>query len=808
MARNLFLVFILAAFSHVLCLGASSLHVAVTGSDANPGTAAAPLLTIHRAVDLVQPGDTIWVHAGTYVISERIKIPEKKTTPERRCYLWAFPGEGEVIIDGSGMHHTTMADFKMGRCIYVNHLANYWHFRGLTLCNAEDNGMKVEGSYNIIEQCTFRDNNDTGLQIGMYKDFAIEETKELPAGSPQFNPDYRYCRGNIVINCDSYNNYDVRTYNGTDDGGDADGFACKLFPGPGTEFHGCRAWDNSDDNWDLYMVYHPVLIDHCWAYHAGYKPGTDEPIGNGNGFKLGGGGSAGGAAFDQSTGAHVVRNCVAFDNYKKGFDQNNAYEGMYILNCTAWGNDYNYRFPTLFRYGGMYLRNCIGFRPRTLNHEFLSADKEGSVPPDTDYNSWTTLDGCNPYKEGQKVDGQKPMTHDYTSQFLSLSVADFMAPRQADGSLPDNGFARLVEGSVMIDKGQPLVGFIPSRFMTQAEADAARLTLDEIDPFTIPYNDKAPDFGAFETDGVPATDSIEPVIKGSLTCLTANATQEVVLGHAIDTILFCLGGSATTLQLTGQLPEGLTCQLVSSSVAPQDSLLIIAGIPEEVGTYAYTVTATGGPKPIVISGTLDVLPPSRVLTGGWYHLQDPIGQLPADYRDVLTLVDGSDASHPSSLDPAKTESGSIPAGCTQGAIVMGRSGGGVQWTFPQGVMSLLVNLHFTGGRNFRIEWQTSDGTTGSLTTDKLAKGTYCDWNVLGQAGLPQQLAGPFTIRLLNASSSGEVRLYDMFARVPDDGESSHIITPSNHHTITSSRLYDLYGRRVQHPQPGHLYIRR
>ena len=99
-----------------------------------------------------------------------------------------------------------------------------------------------------------------------------------------------------MINCDSYNNADLRTYNALDNGGDADGFACKLYPGPGTEFHGCRAWNNSDDNWDLYMVYHPVVIDSCWAYHAGYTI-DGKAIGNGNGFKLGGGGSSGGVAF-------------------------------------------------------------------------------------------------------------------------------------------------------------------------------------------------------------------------------------------------------------------------------------------------------------------------------------------------------------------------------------------------------------------------------------------------------------------------------------------------------------------------------
>lgn len=787
LAHSMNIVFRVLSF--FLCLGSfalsarASIHVSTSGSDLNAGTADAPLQTIHKAVELIQPGDTIWVHGGTYRISERIKIPEKKTTPAQRCYLWAVPGEGEVIIDGSDMHHTNQSDFKMGRCIYVNHLANYWHFKGLTLCNAEDNGMKVEGSYNIIEQCVFHDNNDTGLQIGMYKDFTIEETKELPAGTPQFNPDYRFCRGNIVINCDSYNNYDARTYNGTDDGGDADGFACKLFPGPGTEFYGCRAWDNSDDNWDLYMVYHPVVIDGCWAYHAGYKPGTDTPVGNGNGFKLGGGGSAGGAAFDQSTGAHVVRNCVSFDNYKKGFDQNNAYEGMYILNCTAWGNDYNYRFPTVFAYGGMYIRNCIGFGAQTLNHEFLSEDKEGSQLPNTDYNSWTTLDGCNPYKEGQKVNGQKPKTQDYTDQFLSLSVTDFKAPRQADGSLPQNNFARLCEGSVMIDRGEAVVNFVPSRFMTESEAASAGLTLDEADIFTIPYNDAAPDFGAFETDGVCATDTIPLLQKATLTCLTANLNQELIRGEAIEPVVFVYGGSANAFEVE-ELPEGLSAAVVGDT-------LTLSGKLEATGNFSAKVSALGGPKVVSSLCSFTVLSPSHVLTGDWYHLQDPIDQLPADYQGVLTLVQGTNAEYVTSLDPTKTENGSIPAGCTEGAILMSRYNGGVQWYFAQGVMSLLVNLHFTGGRAFRIEWEKADGSTGTMTTEKFSKGTYCSWNVLQQAGLEAEQEGPFTIRLLNTATSGEVRMYDMFARVPDAENSIFEIRT----TPVTSGNFDLLGRR-------------
>lgn len=776
-------------FFYMICtmtVKAGSIHVATTGSDDNAGTKEAPLLTIHKAVEVVNPGDTIWVHGGRYVISERIKIPQKATSAEKRCYLWAVPGE-EVVIDGSGMHHTTMEAFKMGRCIYVNHLANYWHFKGLTLCNAEDNGMKVEGSYNIIEQCVFHDNNDTGLQIGMYKDFSIEETKSLPAGTPQFNPGYQFCRGNKVINCDSYNNYDSRSYNGTDNGGDADGFACKLFPGPGTEFHGCRAWTNSDDNWDLYMVYHPVVIDSCWAYHGGYTPeGT--AVGNGNGFKLGGGGTSGGAAFAQSLGAHVLTNCVSFGNLHKGYDQNNAYEGMYIVNCTAWGNEYNYRFPTVFKYGGMTIRNCIGWGATKLNHEFLSASKEGSVVPDTEFNSWTTIDGCEPYKEGNKNSaGVKQKTQDHSGEFLSLSVEDFMAPREADGSLPKNNFARLKAGSVFKDKGTPIVGFTPKRHLPLAEATNAGLELTEIDDLYMPYNDAAPEMGAFELDGIPADVTIPE--KATITCMTSNSVQEVTKGNAIEDIVYEMGGAATGA-VVEDLAEGLTATIDGKTIT-------ITGTP--LASCTFKVTVTGGPKDITTTGIITCVAPFIVLTGDWYHFQDAEDALPADIKDVLSLVQSGDASATTvtRIVPDYTESdGSIPGGCTQGALVLSRNGG-AKWTFKEGVLQLLVNLHITGGRTFRIEYTMADGTSGTANVAKMSKGTYCNWDVLKNAGLSDKGENVKTVTLINNNTSGEVRIYDMYVRVPDNGTNGigNAVTGGN--TVNGNRVVKyIKGNRI------------
>jgi hypothetical protein len=728
---------------------ATDIHVATTGSDTNDGTEAAPLATIHKAMELVKAGDRILVHEGTYTISERIKIPELPTNADKRCELRAWPESavGKVIIDGSAMNHTTQNEFKMGRCIYVNHLANYWTFYGLVLQNAEDNGMKVEGSYNIIERCTFRWNNDTGLQIGMFKDFTIEETKSFPiSGQPQFNPGYTYCRYNKVINCDSYENADARTYNGSDDYGDADGFACKLFPGPGTEFHGCRAWTNSDDNWDLYMVYHTVVIDSCWAYNAGRtKDGRD--VGNGNGFKLGGGGTSGGAAFAQSTGAHVVTNCVAFGNLKKGFDQNNAYEGMYILNCVGWGNDFNYRFSTEFKYGLMDIHNCIGWGAKTNNHEFLSSGPEHN----TDYNSWTTIDGCEPIKD------KKIKTKDYSGEFQSLSVADFQAEREADGSLPNNGFARLKETSTVFkDKGMPIIGYTPTRKMTQAEAEAAGVELVTADDIYIGYNDAAPEFGAFELPGVPYEfERPQPI---ELTCKTANSSQEVIAGSAIEPIVYEWSDVATSGVVTN-LPAGLTWSV-------EGNTMTISGTPTAGGTFTVTASAdaTSPVKPRSTTGSIKVVTPFKVLTGDWYHFQDAWDALPADLQGVMELIGEATVYDPEYTEP---KDGSIPAGCTQGGIDMAKSGGGIRWHFTDGVLQLKINLHFTGGRDYTIKWTNADNTSGQNSITGMTKGTYCEWDVIGNAGLTEDEAKNIrTIEILNTKSSGGARVYDQYIRVP------------------------------------------
>jgi len=77
---------------------ASVFHVAKTGSDSSDGSQNQPLLTINRAAELAQPGDTVVVHEGVY--REWVRPRRGGLSDQRRITYEAAPGE-HVAIKGS-----------------------------------------------------------------------------------------------------------------------------------------------------------------------------------------------------------------------------------------------------------------------------------------------------------------------------------------------------------------------------------------------------------------------------------------------------------------------------------------------------------------------------------------------------------------------------------------------------------------------------------------------------------------------------------------------------------------------------------
>lgn len=389
--------------------------VSTTGNDSNPGTIDLPFATVAKAISVAGPGNLIYVRGGTYFPSQTINITTSGT-PGNLIKLWAYPGE-QPVLDFVNQPYGAA---NRGFVLKTN--GNYWHFKGLEIARAGDNAIKVESSHCKFELLTLHHNGDTGLQIG----FAHETV----------NPGANLAAFIEVINCDSYLNYDSDS-----NGGDADGFAAKLHCGQGIVFSGCRAWENSDDSWDLFETDATVIITNCW----GWKSGVGQ--GNGNGFKLGGNGTGG-----DSKGTHYAYNCVSFGHKVNGFTQNSHKDGNVVISCLSYSNGnsgYNYFMEGSLNSGKQNIfRNNVSIPRSGVNTGGFIADNS----PIEQNNTWNLAVTAN------------------AADYLSLLETAAKAPRNPDGSLP-TGFARLVAGSDLIDKGVD-VG--------------------------VPFNGAAPDLGPYE----------------------------------------------------------------------------------------------------------------------------------------------------------------------------------------------------------------------------------------------------------------------------------------------------------------------
>ncbi|WP_051709699.1 DUF1565 domain-containing protein [Andreprevotia chitinilytica] len=75
-------------------------YVATTGNDTDTGAADHPWKTIQHAANVVQAGDTVYVHAGVY--NETVTVPTSGSASAGYITFRNVPGEA-VVLDGSGL---------------------------------------------------------------------------------------------------------------------------------------------------------------------------------------------------------------------------------------------------------------------------------------------------------------------------------------------------------------------------------------------------------------------------------------------------------------------------------------------------------------------------------------------------------------------------------------------------------------------------------------------------------------------------------------------------------------------------------
>jgi parallel beta-helix repeat protein len=141
-------------------------YVDKDGDDANPGTEDAPWLTIQKAADTAQAGDTVYIKAGTY----REWVSARNSGSEGDYISFAaYPGD-TVTINGSDI------DLSYAHGLFEIHSKSYIKVSGLRLLYARHGyGILVDSSDHVtVENCYTYDTYSSGIHIVSSSDITID----------------------------------------------------------------------------------------------------------------------------------------------------------------------------------------------------------------------------------------------------------------------------------------------------------------------------------------------------------------------------------------------------------------------------------------------------------------------------------------------------------------------------------------------------------------------------------------------------------------------------------------------------------
>ncbi|MEU0117838.1 right-handed parallel beta-helix repeat-containing protein [Streptomyces bobili] len=361
-----------------LASGAGGVYLGLTNDGAQAASTTVTVSTtaqLEAAVRNAAAGTVIQVRGGTYYPTAGLKSTASGTATNR-ITLQGYGGE-KVKIDGSKL---PAGSWLAG--IY----GSYWTVQNLTFQKSPAQGFVVTSSTGgVFKNLVTAGNGDTG--------FTLRGDNTV---------------GNLVQNLDSHGNYDAGGH-----GQNADGIAVKFGSGTGNRITGARLYNNSDDGLDLWQFSTPITVDHAWAFGNGKNRWSDAAFeGNGNGFKLGGGGVV---------VAHVVNNNAAWDNTLNGFTENSNTGAIVLNRNTAYAN----------AQAGFYFATGKARLARNL-----AVGNKGGL---SELGS-STVSAANNWDGGVA-----------TPAFRSTDATTAYGARKADGALPATAF--LTTGSTSIGTG-------------------------------------------------------------------------------------------------------------------------------------------------------------------------------------------------------------------------------------------------------------------------------------------------------------------------------------------------------------------
>jgi autotransporter-associated beta strand protein len=375
---------------------AATWYLSPTGSDTNAGTAAAPWRTVEKAQSAGAVGDTVICYGGTYydsTVNSTDSTYNYVHTISKGMTFSAYPGQVPVFNFTNTPTNLRPVGFNV---VAGNPTTFNWiQTTGISVgtqklaINFYINGSGVHCTFN---DCTAHDSQG----IGFY--FENHAT-------------------GVCSNCDSYNNQGLGSgTNETNDSvGNIDGFGSH---GNGVTFICCRAWSNSDDNYDCINSGGPSTFSHCWAYNAG------DGGGDGNGFKVGGFGCSDGA-ITSPLPVHTVEYCLSVENPgDAGFYANHQPgQAANWTHNTAYNNTVDFNMEEGL---GSASTNCSVTGSNEVMHfnlayaaGYTEIENLGSAATMVTSNSWT--------ETGLTV---------VSADFASTTVSQMTGPRQANGALP------------------------------------------------------------------------------------------------------------------------------------------------------------------------------------------------------------------------------------------------------------------------------------------------------------------------------------------------------------------------------------